>query len=45
MICSYIIGSKTPIYGDKLTPQEHQMFYDHLHEEAVLMGYKIKDNK
>lgn len=41
MVSEYIIGSKMPIYGDKLTPQEHKMFYDHLHEEAIRVGYKV----
>lgn len=41
MICNYVIGSKMPIYGDELTPQEHKMFYEHLHEEAIRVGYKV----
>lgn len=41
MMCRYIIGSDAPKFGDKLTNEEHELFYRHLNEEAILLGYKV----
>lgn len=41
MVCNYLIGSNLPTYGDGLTPEEHEIFYNHLQEEAFRVGYKI----
>lgn len=41
MICNYLIGTNLPTYGDELTPEEHKMFFKHLHEEALRIGYKV----
>lgn len=45
MVCNYLLGSNLPTYGDGLTPEDHEAFYNHLNEEAFRVGYKIKNGE